>query len=275
MNPLSFSEYRVLFRGGGELASGAIRRLHLSKFPVLVLEIEKPLCVRRTVSFANAVYECFWEIEGVSSAQVPSVSAALKVMKKGIVPVLVDPEGKSFAEFHPTILVDARMAKKNLNTKATDAPVVIALGPGFTAPQDAHFVVETARGHDLGRVITTGSALPDTGIPGEVGKETVNRVLRSPATGVFQGKRKIGDFVQKDEVVAVVSGVPVTAKISGVLRGLLHDTVTVVEGQKVGDVDPRSDPSFCYRISDKANAIAGGVMEAALRGMATLAVSPP
>jgi len=249
--------------------------LHLAGFSVVVLEIEKPVCVRRTVSFANAVYEFFWEVEGVSSALAPSVPGAFELIQKGIVPVLVDPEGESIAEFQPTILVDARMAKKCLGTKGTDAPVVIALGPGFSAPEDAHFIIETARGHDLGRVITRGSALPDTGIPGEVGKETVHRVLRAPTSGLFVGNRNIGDFVQKDEVVAEVSGYPVLTRISGVLRGLLHDGLTVVEGQKVGDVDPRGDPSYCYRISDKANAIAGGVMEAVLRGISTLASSSP
>lgn len=270
MRPLDSQQSLVVVRGGGELASGAIRRLFLAGFPVIVLEIEKPMCVRRTVSFANAVYEFSWEVEGVTAALSPNVEGCREFLKKGIVPMLVDEMGSSVSQSKPAILVDARMAKRNPGTKASDAPVVVALGPGFSAPNDAHFVIETCRGHDLGRVITSGAALPDSGEAGEIGGQTANRVLRAPAAGVFKELKEIGARVQAGEAVAEVAGKPVTAKIAGVLRGLLHDGVIVREGQKAGDVDPRGDPAFVQRISDKANAVAGGVLEAALRGLQML-----
>ncbi len=267
-------ENLVVFRGGGELASGAIRKLILSGFPVVVLEAEKPTCVRRTVAFANVVYEGKWEVEEVRGRLCQSLEQLIESLEsmesrklQREVPVMVDPEGNSLPELKPKILIDGRMAKRNLGTNSRQADVVIVLGPGFQAPEDAHFVIETARGHDLGRVIIKGSAQENTHIPGEIGGSTKDRVLRAVCEGIFHSAFEIGEHVGKGAAVGQVNEESVTAKVDGVLRGLLKNGLVVKEGQKVGDIDPRGDSSYIYRISDKANAIAGGVLEAVMRGL--------
>jgi xanthine dehydrogenase accessory factor len=216
------------------------------------------------VSFASAVYEGSITVEGVTARLVRSAGEALEVARSGDVAVLVDPDAREALTLRPEVLVDAIMAKRNLGTRADDAAIVIGLGPGFVAGGDVHLVVETARGHNLGRVIAVGSAEPDTGMPGSILGYARERVLWSPADGVFLGLRRIGEPVRVGDGVARVGDALVYAGVGGVLRGLLHDGLTVRAGEKVGDVDPRGVPEYCTTISDKARAVAGGVLEGIL-----------
>jgi xanthine dehydrogenase accessory factor len=204
------------------------------------------------------------EIEGIVGRRVESLEQARDVMDKGMVPVLADPQATMIAEWQPDILVDGTLAKQNLGTKISHAPIVIGLGPGFVAGVDVHAVIETKRGHYLGRMLLEGSAAPNTGIPGEVMGYTRERVLRAPQAGVIRAKKQIGDEIRAGDAAALVDGSPVVAQIGGVIRGLLADGLTVTEGMKVGDVDPRGIRDHCFTISDKALAIGGGVLEAVL-----------
>ncbi len=259
------NELTILIRGAGEMASGVAHRLYQSHFKLCMLEIPQPLAVRREVSFCEAVYDGEKEVEGVKAERISAPEMIPSAWERGRIPLLIDPEGKQVRRFlHPDILIDAIMAKKNLGTKIGDAPLVIGLGPGFQAGKDVHIVIETNRGHNLGRMILKGEAEPDTGIPGDIGGYTIERVLRTMKKGVFHTDKKIGDRVHKGTVVAVVDDYPVIAKISGVVRGLLRDGVEVKKGMKVGDVDPRGKRENCFTISDKARAIGGGVLEAIL-----------
>ena len=264
---MSYLDNLILFRGAGELASGAIRRLILVGFPVIALEVEKPVCIRRTVSFATAVYDSETVVEGVIGRLIEVSDGALNSAKEGIAAIIIDPDGDSIDKLTPTVLVDARMLKKNSDITRESAPVVIALGPGYSASEDVHFVVETSRGHNLGRVISEGMALPDTGIPGKLSGETARRVLRAPVDGKFNSVVKLGEIVSGGEVVGEVSGTEIKTEISGLLRGLIHDGVRVSKGMKIGDVDPRGNRDYVHTVSDKANAIAGGVIEAVFRGI--------
>jgi len=258
-------ELVILIRGAGEMASGVAHRLYQSHFKVCMLEIPQPLAVRREVSFCEAVYDGEKVVEGVRAERISSPEQIPSVWNRGNIPLLIDPDGKKVRNvLHPDILIDAIMAKKNLGTKINDAPLVIGLGPGFTAGKDVHIVIETNRGHHLGRMILNGEAEPDTGIPGDIGGYTIERLLRTMKKGVFHSDKRIGDRVHKGTVVAVVDDYPVIAKISGVLRGLLRDGVEVKKGMKVGDIDPRGKRENCFTISDKARAIGGGVLEAIL-----------
>jgi xanthine dehydrogenase accessory factor len=254
----------VVVRGAGDLATGVIHRLHRAGMRVVATELPQPLAIRRTVAFASAAYEGMWQVEGIVARRVADQAAMERALAAGEVPVWVDPEVHILQWLHPTAVVDAIMAKRNTGTRIIDAPVVVALGPGFTAGQDCHAVVDTQRGHDLGRVILQGHAQPDTGTPGTVGGESARRVLRAPNDGLFVGRRQIGDLVRAGETVAEVEGQPVVAQIDGVLRGLLHDGLNVRAGHKVGDVDPRGVVEHCFTISDKARAIGGSVLEAIL-----------
>jgi xanthine dehydrogenase accessory factor len=254
----------ILVRGGGEMATGVVHRLVRSGFRVCITEIPEPLAVRREVSFCEAVLEGFKEVEGLVACRAASEKEILESWEKRLIPLAVDPECKIREWLKPRVLVDATLAKKNTGTRMSDAPLVIGLGPGFRAGVDVHLVVETNRGHDLGRVIEEGEAEPDTGVPGEIGGYTRERVLRAPAAGSFRIKKHIGDPVQKGEEVAEVAGVGVEALITGVLRGILRDGSFVSPGMKVGDIDPRGIRSHCFTISDKARAIGGGVLEAIL-----------
>jgi xanthine dehydrogenase accessory factor len=258
-------EVIVLIRGAGEMASGVAHRLHQSHFKVCMLELPHPIAVRREVSFCEAIYKAEKEVEGVRSKFISKPEEILTVWKEGKIPVLVDPDGEKTRPFiKPDVFVDAIMAKKNLGTHIKKAPLVIGLGPGFYAGKDVHIVIETSRGHNLGRLILKGTAEPDTGIPGNIGGYTVERVLRTLKKGVFHPQKGIGDRVNKGSVVAVVDDFPVMAKISGIVRGLIREGVEVKKGMKVGDIDPRGKREFCFTISDKARAIGGGVLEAIL-----------
>jgi len=258
-------ELTILIRGAGEMASGVAHRLHRSHFKICMLEIPSPLAVRREVSFCEAVYEAEKEIEGVRAKFISTPKEIPSVWKEEKIPLLVDPDGKETrSSFVFDVLIDAIIAKKNLGTQIKDAPLVIGLGPGFTAEKDVHIVIETNRGHHLGKMILRGTAEPDTGIPGEIAGFTVERVLRTMKKGIFHPHRVIGDRVNKGLVVAVVDDYPVIAQVSGVVRGLLRDGAGVKKGMKVGDIDPRGKREHCFTISEKARAIAGGVLEAIL-----------
>lgn len=252
----------VLIRGAGDLATGAAVRLHRCGFPLVLTELERPTAVRRTVALSQAVYDGVTQVEELTGRRCESDLEIRAALDRGELPVVVDPDGGSVRRFQPDILVDAILAKRNLGTKITDAPLVIGLGPGFTAGEDCHCVVETMRGHTLGRCIYEGTAIPNTGVPGAVGGYTTQRVLRAPADGIFHPHRGIGDPVTAGETVADVDGMPVCTEISGCLRGILPDGLPVRAGMKAGDVDPRCERGHCFTISDKALAIGGGVLEA-------------
>jgi xanthine dehydrogenase accessory factor len=261
---MAVSDTLVLIRGAGDLATGVAARLHRCRFPVVMTELPEPLVVRRTVAFAEAVYEGTVEVEGIRACRVDDVAAARRALILGMIPILVDPDAACRAELNPAVLVDAIMAKANTITAITDAPLVIALGPGFTAGVDCHVVIETNRGHRLGRAIYDGSAEPDTGEPGLVGGKTVQRILRAPVDGIVESYAAIGERVEEGQTVAKVAGRPVVALTGGVLRGLMRSGAYVTAGLKIGDVDPRAEVSLCYEISEKSLAIAGGVLEAIL-----------
>jgi xanthine dehydrogenase accessory factor len=254
----------VLVRGGGDLGTGTAHRLHRAGFRVVVSELPQPLVIRRTVAFASAVYDEHCQVEGVEARLAGDFSQVERLLAQGWVAVIVDPLGECLPRLRPDAVVDARMAKRNLGTALTDARIVIGLGPGFIAGQDVHAVVETMRGHNLGRVILQGSAEPDTHVPGLVQGHGRERVVWAPCAGHFRGLVAIGEQVRAGQSVAEVDGTPVLAGISGILRGLLHDGLPVRAGQKVGDVDPRGVREHCFTISDKARAIGGGVLEAIL-----------
>lgn len=267
----------IICRGGGDLATGIVHRLFRAGFPVLVLETDSPAAIRRQVSFSEAVYDGTATVEGVTAERIASVDRASvdHVLEAGRVPLLVDPEGNSIAQLKPDIVVDAIIAKKNLGTAKEMAPLVIGVGPGFTAGEDVDLVVESMRGHNLARIFTTGSALPNTGIPGNIGGFTKERVLHAEADGYMKNIRKIGDIVEKGEEIAriyekmteegIFSGsyVSVEASISGIIRGLIREGYHFQKGFKIADIDPReSELANCFTISDKARSIGGSVLEA-------------
>lgn len=267
----------IICRGGGDLATGIVHRLFRAGFPVLVLETDSPAAIRRQVSFSEAVYDRMATVEGVTAERIASADRASvdHVLEAGRVPLLVDPEGNSIAQLKPDIVVDAIIAKKNLGTAKEMAPLVIGIGPGFTAGEDVDLVVESMRGHNLARIFTTGSALPNTGIPGNIGGFTKERVLHAEAAGYMKNIRKIGDIVEKGEEIAriyekmteegIFSGsyVSVEASISGIIRGLIREGYHFQKGFKIADIDPReSELANCFTISDKARSIGGSVLEA-------------
>jgi xanthine dehydrogenase accessory factor len=256
----------VLVRGGGEMASAAARLLFLSGFPVAILERERPLAVRRPVCFAEAVFSGTAAVEETVGRLVPASGILAAWEAGGFVPVAVDPDGACLAALNAPILVDGRMAKRPLDTRIDQATLVVALGPGFVAGRDVHAVVETQRGPDLGRVIWSGPAEADTSVPSPVAGYAEARVLRALRAGTFRARRRIGDIVMVGEPVGDVEGVPVTATIAGLLRGLLGDGVAARAGLKVGDIDPRGRDVSPTRLSDKARAVAAGVLEAVLIG---------
>jgi xanthine dehydrogenase accessory factor len=258
----------VVVRGGGDLGTGVTHRLVSAGYRVVVLECEAPRAVRRTVAFAEAVHSGEAEVEGVRAVLVDPAAVDSGDGSRGMVPVVVDPEGKLIATLAPDVVVDARMAKRNLGTARDDATLTVGLGPGFEAGLDVDLVIETKRGHSLGRVIESGPALPDTGVPGEVGGASADRLLRAPAGGEFHASRRIGDSVAAGDEVGRVGDAPVTARVSGLIRGLAADGLSVKNGDKLGDVDPRGTSIDPRAISDKARAVGGAALEALLsRGM--------
>ena len=302
-NQIKKKNLLIICRGAGDLATGIIHRLHRAGHRVIALETDYPAAIRRQVSFCEAVYDGSAAVEGVTARLVPALadaetdtetysgisdtpaahvasekwdrSAIEAVLEAGEVPLLIDPTGESIALFRPDVVVDAIIAKKNLGTTIDMAPLVIGVGPGFTAGQDVHLVIESMRGHNLARIITDGMAQPNTGVPGNIAGFTSERVIHAPAAGYIHDVRKIGDIVQKGDEIARIypdkgsydsklsEYVPVNATITGIIRGLIREGYYFKEGFKIADIDPReSELSNCFTISDKARSIAGSVLEA-------------
>ena len=260
----------IIVRGGGDLATGTIHKLHRCGFPLLILETEAPSAIRRNVAFSEAVYEGSQTVEGVTCHRADSLAQAQGLLAEKKLALLVDPRGDAIAALKPMAVVDAILAKKNLGTHRDMAPVTVALGPGFEAGRDVDAVIETSRGHNLGRVLWQGCAAPNTGIPGIIGGYGKERVIYSPAAGILRNCRGITDTVAKGDIIATVEteggSVPVTATLDGLLRGLIRDGYRVREGFKIADIDPRANEYHnCFTISDKARCIAGGVVEAILQ----------
>ena len=262
---MKLTDLTILIRGAGEMASGVAWRLFQSHFKILLSEIPQPLAVRRGVSFCEAVYEGRKNVEGVEAVLISSVEEVRRTWDSNRIPLIIDPDLSHCLTLKPQVLVDAVLAKKNIGTRLEQAPLVIALGPGFKAGPDANIVVETNRGHNLGRILTEGEAEADTGIPGNIGGFTIDRVLKAPAEGIITTRKKMGDPVVAGETVAEIGGVLLQSKIKGVLRGLIREGTWVSVGLKVGDVDPRGNSAYCYTISEKARAIAGSVLEGIMR----------
>ena len=254
----------VLIRGAGDIATGIALRLCRAHIEVVMTDLPKPTAIRRTVCFSQAIVNGTAAVEDIRARFAADCAAARAILAAGEIPVLADPEGGAIAELRPDAVVDAILAKRNLGTRITDAPTVIGVGPGFTAGEDCHAVVETMRGHTLGRVIREGSAIPNTGIPGLIGGFAGERVLRAPAAGLFHPLRDIGDAVTEGEILATVEGKPMAATLTGTLRGILPEGTEVFPGMKAGDIDPRCQRSHCFTASDKALAVGGGVLEAIL-----------
>jgi xanthine dehydrogenase accessory factor len=266
----------VLIKGGGDLASGVAHGLAAIGVGVAMTELARPTMLRRRVSFGNAVYEGEIEVEGLRGVLCPAAKEAFIAAHAGAVAVLVDPTCSALGFLRPDVLVDVRMSKRSTGTSVDDAPVVVAVGPGFVAGRDCHAVVESRRGPGLGSVILDGAAAPDTGVPAEVMGHSTDRLLRAPAEGVFRAAVEIGDAAAKGSVVGAVEGPDtkreVTAAISGVVRGLVADGLAVAANQKIGDIDPKGDRERCFSISDKALAVGDGVIEA-IRRLAPAVIS--
>jgi len=250
------------------MASGVIHALRSADYDVIALETGSPECVRRTVCFAEAVYEKQVTVENITAQLIESVEDIRQVLSQGMVPVLIDPAGKQLSVLHPAAVIDARMLKRVDDCRVDLAPVVIGLGPGFRAPENCHAVIETNRGKSLGSVIFDGSAEPDTGVPSAIDGVTSDRVLRSPVAGIISCQTTIGEIVRAGDIIATVtdgvsvSSDPIKGKIDGLLRGMIRNGTRVRKGQKVGDIDPRGNSRDCFAISDKARAIGRGSIEA-------------
>ncbi|MEN8076484.1 selenium-dependent molybdenum cofactor biosynthesis protein YqeB [Clostridioides difficile] len=253
----------VVIKGAGDLASGIAHRLKRSGLDIIMTEIGKPTTVRRTVAFSQAVFDNEVLIEGIKGVKVNNnIDEIYKVIQEGNIPVIIDEKAEIIKLLKPQVVVDAIIAKKNIGTSIEDAPIVIGVGPGFEAGVDCNLVVETKRGHYLGKVIERGSAIPNTGIPGNIGGYTKERIIRASNNGRIEPIVSIGDFVNKGQVVAYINGVEVLAEIDGIVRGMLQKGIEVSKGMKSGDIDPRCERNHCFTISDKARSIGGGVLEA-------------
>lgn len=258
---------RIVVRGGGDLATGVIHRLWRAGFTPLVLECAQPAAIRRQVALCEAVYAGSTTVEGMTGVLIHSLSEAVAVWQAGQVPVMVDEAAKCVAILQPDIVIDAIIAKKNLGTNMDMAPLTIALGPGFTAGTDVHAVVETKRGHNLGLIIRTGSAAPNSGIPGVIAGFGKERVLHAPAAGSLHIVHDIGSVVEQGQLIATITTeqgevVPVCATLTGIIRGMIREGFVVTKGFKIADIDPRQEElANCFTISDKARCIAGSVLE--------------
>ncbi len=261
-----FQNHLVVIRGGGDLATGVAYRLYKAGFPLIVLELARPLVIRRKVALATAVLEGEIQIEDVHGRLAATPEAALEMAQTNTIPVLVAPDLSALSPLPSTfdIVIDARIAKRNIDTRIQQAPLVIGMGPGFTAGVDCHAIIETMRGHALGRVIWDGPALPNTGTPGIIAGKGAERVLRAPAKGLVNWRLEIGDLVKAGELVGDVAGQPVIAPFAGVVRGTIAPGTAVTVGMKIGDVDARGNVQACFTISDKALAMGGAALEAIL-----------
>jgi xanthine dehydrogenase accessory factor len=260
------SDLTIVIKGAGEMASAVAWRLYMANLKrILMLETANPLAVRREVSFCEALHDGRKTVEGVGAERVSVFEDIHRIWEQGRIAVTADPQWHLIEQVRPNVVVDAILAKKNMGTRKVEAELVIGLGPGFAAGDDVHMVIETNRGHDLGRIITTGCAEANTGMPGSIAGFTEKRVLRSPAAGNFTTTRSIGDLVTADETIGTVGGQRVTSRIDGVLRGLIRPETAVTRDLKIGDVDPRGQRQYCFTISEKARAIGGSVLEAVMR----------
>jgi len=261
---MSLSSIKILVRGAGEQATAVAHRLYRSHFRVVLTETSHPEAVRREVAFCEAVHDGQKTVEGVTARLIGSANDIFGIWQKNDIPLLVDPEARVKGILKPDVIIDATIAKRNLGNSPEDARLVIGLGVGFVAGRDVHAIIETNRGHNLGRVIRQGEAEADTGVPGSIMGYSAERVLRAPKEGIFSSDRVIGELVQAGDTVAEVDGMALKASISGVIRGLLRPGTRVQKGTKSGDVDPRGNREYCFTISDKGRAIAGAVLEAIL-----------
>ena len=254
----------VLIRGAGDLATGIALRLFRSHLRVVMTDLPQPTAIRRTVCFSQAILYESYTVEDVTAVHARTQQDVRRILSGGQIPVLADPQACCQTWLRPDVLVDAILAKKNLGTAITDAPLVIGVGPGFCAGRDCHAVVETMRGHTLGRVIRPGEPLPNTNIPGLIGGFAGERVMRAPDDGIFHQLLNIGAHVQPGDIAGTVNGTPMRCTIAGVVRGILPEGTPVHKGMKSGDVDPRGKEEYCATASDKAIAIGGGVLQAIL-----------
>ena len=265
MKTAAYTDKMILVRGGGDLATGVIHKLHQSGYQILILECDRPSAIRRHVAFCEAVYDGTAEVEGVVCRRITENDIRTQCRKcwaQGEIPLLTDTDGKHIRELEPEAVIDAILAKKNLGTSRDMAPLTVGLGPGFTAGEDVDYVIETMRGHNLGRIIKKGSALPNTGVPGLIAGIGKERVIHSPAAGVIHNLSQIADVVEKDEIIAMIGDTPVYASLTGVLRGIIREGYQVPKGMKIADIDPRKEQKKnCDTISDKARCIAGSVLE--------------
>jgi xanthine dehydrogenase accessory factor len=250
----------ILIRGGGDLASGIALRLIRCHYKIIISELPNPLAVRREVSFSEAMYANEITIEGVRAQRADSTAEALDLAQKGILAVVDDPQCTILNQADFSALIDARLLKSRSDTKLLSAPLVIGLGPGFTCGENCHAVIETQRGHNMGRVYWNGSASDDTGKP----EGDPRRVVRAPADGTLISFVKIGEHIEQNQIIAEVAGQVIKAPFAGVLRGLIRPGILIAKGTKIGDIDPRDIPDYCYTVSDKALAVGGGVLEALL-----------
>ncbi|MCF2612771.1 selenium-dependent molybdenum cofactor biosynthesis protein YqeB [Fusobacterium perfoetens] len=254
---------KVVIRGGGDLATGVAEVLYQSGFKILILDIEKPSSIRRSVCFSEAIYDGVVKVENIICKKVENENEIEKCWSEKIIPIMVDEKGEIIKKIKPDVVVDSIIAKKNLGTTKEMAPITVALGDGFEAGKDVDIVIETMRGHNLGRIITSGRAMKNTGIPGEIKGVSKDRVIYSKANGRFSSVKKIGDTVQKDEIIGYVGDVEIRGKISGVLRGIIREGYEVTENMKIGDIDPRTEEkNNCFTISDKARSLGGAVLRA-------------
>ena len=254
---------KVVIRGGGDLATGVAEVLYQSGFKILILDIEKPSSIRRSVCFSEAIYDGVTKVENIICKKVENENEIEKCWSEKIIPIMVDEKGEIIKKIKPDVVVDSIIAKKNLGTTKEMAPITVALGDGFEAGKDVDIVIETMRGHNLGRIITSGRAMKNTGIPGEIKGVSKDRVIYSKANGIFSSVKKIGDTVQKDEIIGYVGDVEIRGKISGVLRGIIREGYEVTENMKIGDIDPRiEEKNNCFTISDKARSLGGAVLRA-------------
>jgi xanthine dehydrogenase accessory factor len=259
-------ELTIAIKGAGEMATGIACRLFQANCKkIFMMETPNPMAVRRKVSFCEAVYDESAVVENVTAIKIANIDNSQTIWSNNCIPVVVDPGWNAVKAIRPDVVIDAIIAKRNLGTKKTDAPLVIGLGPGFEAGNDVHIVIETNRGHNLGRVISKGRSEINTGIPGNIGGYTKERVLRAPCAGKFESSLNIGNIVKKNDVVGHVGDCPVIAQINGVLRGLIRNKTKVTDHLKIGDIDPRENVEYCTTISEKSRAIGGSVLEAILK----------
>lgn len=255
----------TIVRGAGDLATGVIHRLYKSGFKILVLEIENPSAIRRTVSLCECIYSDEQVVENIKAKKVKTYEEIKRCWIDREIPIVIDPNGEWIEKLKPDIVVDSIIAKKNLGTNRSMAPLTIGLGPGFIAKKDVDIVIETMRGHNLGRVLEEGSAQENTGVPGDIGGVTIERVIYSENSGLFKEIKKIGDIVKRGDILGEINNIPVYATIDGLLRGIIRDGYRVKKGLKIADIDPRLNQyNNCFTISDKARALGGAVLEAIL-----------